>query len=810
MIRYLLSLFLLGVVTINAANPKVAGGQSVVLETNGTHYVTAPDGTTTVTAQKRASINKSLYDFGAEANGDITLVVSNIPSATPVIVPKYGSPFYMTSLTNTSKDLILHFEDGAEIIHGTNATGHMIHMVGGSITLTGKGILDGNKANQADKTNNSFALIYGCEPTIDGLTFENWMYGVLLDYQTKYLVDISNVKVFNGHQYGTNETRNGHSAFMIAPGVAGYQPFVRFDNIIATNAASSATVLPGLIYIAGSDSNGSEARVSITRIFTDRVGGDTIIGSTHYGTPVFDIYEDFQFVYIGDFYITNSQYMGPKIQNAANAIVENGFIHTTGATAVNISPGERSQAVPYWNQRLHNLTIDMTGNLTGNAVVINAGDSAGFRTVDASYIRVTNTYRGIVVEGFNDAGTVDTYGSRVTLDHLDVQTDGHSAVQVYGFQGDLKISNSRLAATNTGSGLTMVQTNANATVTLIGNTFEAQDSGWGIRVNGVAELIANGNTFESLSGEAIELQGNTEGENILNLKFDQNNIIRGGTVDAVTADITAGYFWNGSTVTHYPSGATMTIGDGTSTYLDDWRLDYAGATLGRRGRNLTDGGAWFLTWAAENATGSIGIFDNNYSDGDRADRFVVRAESDSSGLDLDSVSGTVRAKAGGVVSGTWTSTNYAQVGNITVADEAYSSAWNGVLQVPTKNAIWDAFGMATNVAGFALGDLSTTLVTGTGKAYWVAPYDGTVLGVFGSLLTASASGGVQYDINKNGTTILSTQLTVDATELSSIDAATNAVISVPNFSAGDVFTMDVDVAGSGAAGPQINIAWKRR
>jgi hypothetical protein len=69
---------------------------------------------------------------------------------------------------------------------------------------------------------------------------------------------------------------------------------------------------------------------------------------------------------------------------------------------------------------------------------------------------------------------------------------------------------------------------------------------------------------------------------------------------------------------------------------------------------------------------------------------------------------------------------------------------------------------------------------------------------------------VQYDINKNGTTILSTQLTVDATEVSSITAATNAVISVPNFSAGDVFTMDVDVAGSSAAGPQINIAWKRR
>jgi hypothetical protein len=58
--------------------------------------------------------------------------------------------------------------------------------------------------------------------------------------------------------------------------------------------------------------------------------------------------------------------------------------------------------------------------------------------------------------------------------------------------------------------------------------------------------------------------------------------------------------------------------------------------------------------------------------------------------------------------------------------------------------------------------------------------------------------------------VLSTKLTIDATEISSITAATNAVISSANFSAGDKFTMDVDVEGSSAAGPQINIAWRRR
>jgi hypothetical protein len=41
----------------------------------------------------------------------------------------------------------------------------------------------------------------------------------------------------------------------------------------------------------------------------------------------------------------------------------------------------------------------------------------------------------------------------------------------------------------------------------------------------------------------------------------------------------------------------------------------------------------------------------------------------------------------------------ASIGNsgiITLADEAYSSSWNGKLEAPTKNAIWDAFGASGN------------------------------------------------------------------------------------------------------------------
>lgn len=42
------------------------------------------------------------------------------------------------------------------------------------------------------------------------------------------------------------------------------------------------------------------------------------------------------------------------------------------------------------------------------------------------------------------------------------------------------------------------------------------------------------------------------------------------------------------------------------------------------------------------------------------------------------------------VTGSVTAASAAVTGAVTVADEAYASAWNGALSVPTKNAIWDA------------------------------------------------------------------------------------------------------------------------
>lgn len=97
-------------------------------------------------------------------------------------------------------------------------------------------------------------------------------------------------------------------------------------------------------------------------------------------------------------------------------------------------------------------------------------------------------------------------------------------------------------------------------------------------------------------------------------------------------------------------------------------------------------------------------------------------------------------------------------------------------------------------------DDTTALATGTGKGYFRMPYAFTVESVKAALATAQTSGSiVTVDINKNGSTILSTKLTFDNTEATTKTAATAAVISSGSFADDDIVTIDIDQIGDGTA-----------
>lgn len=104
-------------------------------------------------------------------------------------------------------------------------------------------------------------------------------------------------------------------------------------------------------------------------------------------------------------------------------------------------------------------------------------------------------------------------------------------------------------------------------------------------------------------------------------------------------------------------------------------------------------------------------------------------------------------------------------------------------------------------------DRATTIVVATDVGSYVLPWALTLTDIQAQLLVAHTSGTFTVDANVAGSTILSTKLTIDANELSSITAATpyafapftattirSKVVQIPK---GSKLSVDVDDDGSG-------------
>lgn len=105
--------------------------------------------------------------------------------------------------------------------------------------------------------------------------------------------------------------------------------------------------------------------------------------------------------------------------------------------------------------------------------------------------------------------------------------------------------------------------------------------------------------------------------------------------------------------------------------------------------------------------------------------------------------------------------------------------------------------------GIACSDETTALTTGTAKVTFRMPCAVTLTAVRASIATVSSSGIVTVDINEAGATILSTKLTIDVGEKTSVTAAVPPVISDAALADDAEITVDIDVAGTGAKGLKI-------
>lgn len=108
--------------------------------------------------------------------------------------------------------------------------------------------------------------------------------------------------------------------------------------------------------------------------------------------------------------------------------------------------------------------------------------------------------------------------------------------------------------------------------------------------------------------------------------------------------------------------------------------------------------------------------------------------------------------------------------------------------------------LATPPVGFAVSDELTALTTGTSVITFRMPYAMTLSKVKAGLTTAQASGTIfTIDILQNGVSILSTLLTIDNTEKTSVTAAIQAVISTTALIDDAEMTVSITQIGDGTA-----------
>lgn len=105
----------------------------------------------------------------------------------------------------------------------------------------------------------------------------------------------------------------------------------------------------------------------------------------------------------------------------------------------------------------------------------------------------------------------------------------------------------------------------------------------------------------------------------------------------------------------------------------------------------------------------------------------------------------------------------------------------------------------------ACSDETTALTTGAAKITFRMPFAATLLAVRANVKTAPTGAILIVDVNEEGTSLLSTKLSIDAGEKTSTTAATAAVISDSALADDAEMTIDIDQVGSTVAGVGLKV-----
>lgn len=158
-------------------------------------------------------------------------------------------------------------------------------------------------------------------------------------------------------------------------------------------------------------------------------------------------------------------------------------------------------------------------------------------------------------------------------------------------------------------------------------------------------------------------------------------------------------------------------------------------------------------------------------------------------------------------SGTWTDWTQITSGDEGTLDHAALTSnlpFTDSGHTGTANTIaaFDGSGDATELGnifavGIALSQKDTDIEADTAIADFNIPEDGTLIGYFITVSVAPIGSSAIFDVNLTGTgTILSTKITIESGEYSSLDATTQPVLSTTSVTKGQYGTVDCDQTGA--------------
>ena len=474
--------------------------------------------------------------------------------------------------------------------------------------------------------------------------------------------------------------------------------------------------------------------------------------------------------------------------------------------------------------QLYDNIIDLNSNFTTGSPTENAG------------VRVLRGDDPAVLVRWNE-----------TADKWQYTTDGSVYVDIVGTTslGVTSLGNSATANYFTGNGSLLTAITGN---NVSGNVNIAIQSHYANIANSVSGTNVSGNVTSAVQSHFANIANSVAVANVtgignistINIDGNASNILYGNGVFATAPAGGGGSYANSDVATFLASYGSNTIS--TTGNVSVGNLNVTTAVVASRLTSNVATGTAPLTVTSTTRVANLNVAYANVTDyvgtgTAQNGNFNITLQSGTSGniQPLGNSAFIANATSGTLFSTLFTGTlttaaqpNITSTGTLisltsgthTISANANITMSGSLSQVSGANLVSATYisgdgSLLTNLKAnsfmtVALSDEATAITTGVGKVTFRAPFAMTLYQIpRASLATASTSGNPTVDIDKNGVSIFSTLLSIDANEKTSVTAATPAVLSTSTFADDDEITMDVSTAGTGAKGLKVTLYYRR-